>query len=135
MRLHWALPAGAYLTWDSRTSPFILFRRFYYYYYFLLFSLFFLCSYPFPNSYSSSLSRCTPDLCLFPAYLLLFHFMITPHIFPSLSSTTFITFSFQLSSYTVSFPFLTRALFIGCISHLLLYSHFFLFPHSPLRPS
>ena len=44
--LRWVLAAGAYLTWDSPTSRFILFRLLrssssYYYYYSLLFSLFF----------------------------------------------------------------------------------------------
>ena len=65
---------------------------------------FFLCINPFKNSYSSSLSPCTADLRLFPSYLLLFHFFITAHIFPSLFSNTFIKFSFSLSSIHCIFP-------------------------------
>ena len=117
----WVLPAAAYLTWDSLTSRFILFRLLRsYYYYSLLFSLFFLCTYPFPNSYSF----CTPDLRLFPAHLPLFHFIITAHIFPSLSSTTFITFSFPLSFIHSFFP---------CF-HLLYFSFTFIFALLSLPP-
>lgn len=131
--LHWVLPAGAYLTWDSPTSPFILFRLpSYYYYYFLLFSLFFslyksvskfsffLIIPLYPGSPSVSCILSFISLHYYSSYFpfpLLHHFH---HIFiPTLLHTLFLSF-------------LPRALFIGYISHLLSYSHFCLFLHSPL---
>lgn len=86
------------------------------------FSLYFFhCINPFQSSYSSSLSPHTPDFRLFPAYLLLFHFFITAHIFPSISSTTFIIFLFPLSFIHCLYPLFYLELFSLAVFLIYLY--------------
>lgn len=145
VEVHWVLPAGGYLRG-------IHWRRFSFYLDFyvliLLFFPSFLCIFFSVRTYLSVtrssffiIIRCTPDLRLFPAYLLLFHYSITcsplpvsvlhhfHHIFiPVILHTLFLSLfnstSFHWLYFSFSFTFA-----------LLCLPHFPCSPHPPLRSS